>query len=193
MAEKGDDNMDVDMSNTKTTFDNLIILKELGNIINSVRNEDFLEIFPNSKFRRVKWIPMFNCLKEGTFDEMVEELSSMWEYEKMPEKLERPQLGDVKAQLRARDVANLRKQKALLESLTKEYEVRVNRLKKTISAKRGYIKVLQMEMQKYQKKNDDFIGKVNEKLENHASLVKIMVPDAVDIDDIVWTEKDMET
>lgn len=37
MSEKGDDIIDVDMSNMETTFDNLIILKELGNIVNLVR------------------------------------------------------------------------------------------------------------------------------------------------------------
>lgn len=104
----------------------------------------------------------------------------------------RPQLGDVRAQLRASDAANLRKQKTLLESLAKEYEVQVNRHKKILSAKRGYLKALQMEMQKYQKKNEDFIAKVNDKLENHANLVKIMIPDKVNIDDIAWTDKDME-
>lgn len=31
---------------------------------------------------------MFNCLKQGILDEMVQELSSMWEYENMPQKLE---------------------------------------------------------------------------------------------------------
>lgn len=104
----------------------------------------------------------------------------------------RPQLGDVKAQLRASDVANLQKQKTLLESLAKEYEVRVNRLKKMLSAKRGYLKALQMDIQKYQKKNDDFIAKVNDKFENHDNLVKIILPDKVDIDEVVWTDKDME-
>lgn len=31
---------------------------------------------------------MFNCLKQGIFDEMVQEITSMWEFENMPEKLE---------------------------------------------------------------------------------------------------------
>lgn len=52
------------------------------------RNEDFLETVPKAKLRRVKWMPMFNCLKQGILDEMVQELSAMWEYENMPEKLE---------------------------------------------------------------------------------------------------------
>lgn len=86
----------------------------------------------------------------------------------------------------------MQKQKTLLESLAKEYEVRVNRLKKMLSAKRGYLKALQMDIQKYQKKNDDFIAKVNDKFENHDNLVKIILPDKVDIDEVVWTDKDME-
>lgn len=51
------------------------------------RNEDFLETVPKAKLRRVKWMPMFNCLKQGILNEMVQELSSMWEYENMPHKL----------------------------------------------------------------------------------------------------------
>lgn len=31
---------------------------------------------------------MFNCLKQGILDEMTQELSSMWQYENMPQKLE---------------------------------------------------------------------------------------------------------
>lgn len=49
-----------------------------------------------------------------------------------------------------------------------------------------------MDIQKYQKKNDDFIAKVNDKFENHDNLVKIILPDKVDIDEVVWTDKDME-
>lgn len=104
----------------------------------------------------------------------------------------RPQLGDVKAQLKASDVANLRTQKSLLESLAKEYEARVIRLKKILSAKRGYLKALQMDIQKYQKKNEDFIEKLNDKFEKHDSLVKIILPDKVDIDEVEWKDKDME-
>lgn len=104
----------------------------------------------------------------------------------------RPQLGEVRVQLRASDAANLRKQKMLLESLAKEYEVRVNRLKKILSAKRGYLKALQMDIQKYQKKNEDLNAKVNDKLKNHDNLVKIILPVIVDIDTVAWTDKDME-
>lgn len=31
---------------------------------------------------------MFNCLKRGILDEMIQELSSMWQFENMQEKLE---------------------------------------------------------------------------------------------------------
>ncbi|XP_062529679.1 uncharacterized protein LOC101737498 isoform X3 [Bombyx mori] len=177
---------DVEMLNSEVPFDNLVILKEFGNIVNLVKDEDFLETVPKAKLRRVKWLPMFNCLKQGIFDEMVQEISNMWEYESMPEKLEilekqkekfndvgdckklwRPQLGDVKAQMKASDVQNLQNQKSLLESLAKEYEMRVNRLKNVISAKRGYLKALQLDLQKYQKKNEDFFSKISKKLECH--------------------------
>lgn len=104
----------------------------------------------------------------------------------------RPQLGDVKAQLKAHDGANLQKQKILLESLAKEYEMRVNRLKKTISAKRGYLKALQMDIQKYQKKNDDFISQINNKIENHSNLTKMIIPTKVDVDEIKWNVTDLE-
>ncbi|KAJ8720246.1 hypothetical protein PYW07_012289 [Mythimna separata] len=202
---------DVELNNSEITFDNFTILKEFGNIINLVRNEDFLETVPKAKLRRVKWMPMFNCLKQGILDEMVQELSSMWEYENMPQKLEilekqkekfmemetdkvlwRPQLAEVKAQLRASDVANLKKQKVLLESLAKEYETRVNRIKKILAAKRGYLKALQLDIQKYQRRNEDLILKINDKLENHHNLIKNTLVDKIDIEEIDWKEKDME-
>lgn len=31
---------------------------------------------------------MFNCLKQGILDEMIQELSAMWQYENMHEKIE---------------------------------------------------------------------------------------------------------
>ncbi|XP_049874825.1 uncharacterized protein LOC126372951 [Pectinophora gossypiella] len=211
MGEQVEDKSgEVNMSNREMVFDNLTILKELDNIANLVKCEDFLETVPKAKLRRVKWVPMFNCLKQGIFDEMVQELSSMWTYENMAlkqqilekqkEKFEtnagkiqwRPQLGDVKAQLKASDVANLRKQKVLLESLAKEYESRVNRLKNTLSAKRGYLKVLQMDIQKYQKKNEDFVSQINGKLENHEHLVSTIVPPRIDVEEIKWNETDLE-
>lgn len=52
------------------------------------RNEDFLETVPKAKLRRVKWVPMFNCLKQGILDEMIQELGAMWQYENMHEKIE---------------------------------------------------------------------------------------------------------
>ncbi|XP_028156493.1 GRIP domain-containing protein RUD3-like [Ostrinia furnacalis] len=212
MGEQMEDQAsDVEMNNSELAFDNLTILKEFSNIANLVKNEDFLETVPKAKLKRVKWVPMFNCLKQGILDEMIQELSAMWQYENMQEKIEtlekqkekyadtntdktlwRPQLGDVKAQLKASDVGNLQKQRALLESLAKEYESRANRLKKIVSAKRGYLKALQLDIQKYQKKNEDFIMKINEKIENHHNLTKIMLPIKQDVGEMNWIEKDLE-
>lgn len=201
---------DVEMLNSEVPFDNLVILKEFGNIVNLVKDEDFLETVPKAKLRRVKWLPMFNCLKQGIFDEMVQEISNMWEYESMPEKLEilekqkekfndvgdckklwRPQLGDVKAQMKASDVQNLQNQKSLLESLAKEYEMRVNRLKNVISAKRGYLKALQLDLQKYQKKNEDFFSKISKKLECHDTFVSDMGNNKINVEEESWTDKDL--
>ncbi|XP_004928275.2 uncharacterized protein LOC101737498 isoform X1 [Bombyx mori] len=201
---------DVEMLNSEVPFDNLVILKEFGNIVNLVKDEDFLETVPKAKLRRVKWLPMFNCLKQGIFDEMVQEISNMWEYESMPEKLEilekqkekfndvgdckklwRPQLGDVKAQMKASDVQNLQNQKSLLESLAKEYEMRVNRLKNVISAKRGYLKALQLDLQKYQKKNEDFFSKISKKLECHDTFVSDIINNKINVEEESWTDKDL--
>ncbi|XP_046967991.1 uncharacterized protein LOC124535722 [Vanessa cardui] len=212
MGENNDNQMDdTNISGAEVTFDNLTILKEFSNIANLVRNEDFLDTVPKAKLKRVKWVPMFNCLKQGIFDEMVQELSSMWEFENMPEKLEilekqkekfaeinpektvwRPKYNDVKSQLRASDVANLRKQKILLESLAKEYEARAGRLKKTVTAKRGYLKALQMDIQKYQKKNEEIITNIHEKMKNHGKLAELLVPNMVDVHDISWSQKELE-
>lgn len=104
----------------------------------------------------------------------------------------RPQLADVKAQLKASDVANLKKQKNLLESLAKEYEARVNRLKKILSAKRGYLKALQFDIQKYQRRNEDLILKIKDKFVNHHNLVKSILTDKINIEEINWKDKDME-
>lgn len=104
----------------------------------------------------------------------------------------RPQLNDVKAQLRAHDVADLQKQKVLLESLAKKYEARVNRLKKTLIAKRGYIKALQMDIQKYQKQNEDFLLQIRAKLENHKNLNKTFGPTKIDIENDEWIDTDSE-
>ncbi|CAH0727048.1 unnamed protein product, partial [Brenthis ino] len=210
MGEAEDQVNDATLSGPEVTFDNLTILKEFSNIANLVRNEDFLETVPKAKLRRVKWVPMFNCLKQGIFDEMVQEISSMWKFENMPEKLEilekqkekfseinpdnkawRPQ-HNVKSQLRASDVANLRKQKTLLESLAKEYEARANKLKKTVTAKRGYLKALQMDIQKYQKKNEEIVTQINEKLRNHEKLVDLIEPNKINIEDISWSQKNVD-
>ncbi|CAH2041400.1 unnamed protein product, partial [Iphiclides podalirius] len=198
------------MNNSEVTFDNFTILKEFSNIANLVRNEDFLETVPKAKLRRVKWVPMFNCLKRGILDEMIQELSAMWQFENMPEKLEilekqkekfaeinpdqpawRPQNYEIKTQLKAADMANLQKQKTLLESLAKEYEMRVNRLKKIIIAKRGYLKALQMDIHKYQKKSDEFVAKIGEKIENHKNLADLIVPVKTNIDNINWSRGEL--
>lgn len=94
----------------------------------------------------------------------------------------------MQAQLKAHDGANLQKQKDLLETLAKEYEIRVNRLKKTISAKRGYLKALQMDIQKYQKKNEDFTVQIINMLENQSNLIGMIIPTRVDLDEIKWHE-----
>lgn len=86
----------------------------------------------------------------------------------------------------------MQKQKTLLESFAKKYEVRVNQLKKILSAKRGYLKVLQMDIQKYQKKNEDFIAKIDDKFKNHDNLVRMILPNKIDIDTIAVIDKDME-
>ncbi|XP_047028553.1 uncharacterized protein LOC124636488 [Helicoverpa zea] len=204
----GENVENLEMNSSEINFDNLTILKEFGNIVNLVRNEDFLEIVPKAKLRRVKWMPMFNCLKQGILDEMVQELSAMWEYENMPLKLEildkqkekfmdmetdkvlwRPQLADVNAQLKASDVDNLKKQKVLLEATAKEYEARVNKLKKILTAKRGYLKALQLDIQKYQRRNEDLVLKINDKLEHHQNLIKS--DDRFDIE-TDWKDKDLE-
>ncbi|KAJ0176106.1 hypothetical protein K1T71_008280 [Dendrolimus kikuchii] len=212
MGEKvGDCIGDVDISNSEITFENLVILKEFGNIVNLVSNEDFLELVPKAKLR-VKWVPMFNCLKQAIYEEMVKEFSTMWKFENMSEKLEildkqkekfnelyesnitlwRPQVGDVKSQLVASDTVNLKKQKLLLEAQAKEYEARVNKLKKIIMAKRGYIKAMQMDIQKYQKKNEEFIFNMNNKFEDHRNLTKLMSSKQIDVEELSWTEKRLE-
>ncbi|XP_063365055.1 uncharacterized protein LOC134653588 [Cydia amplana] len=194
------------MNKSDVTFDNLIILKEFSNIVNHVSDEEFLETVPKAKMKRVKWVPMFNCLKQGILDEMIQEMNAMWASENLPQKLEilqkqqakyshidsnttlwRPQLGDVKSQLKAHDVANLRKQKKVLEGLAKEYETRVNKLKKILSAKRGYIKALKMDVAKYQKKNESTVSKISERLESHEQRIKIILPTKTDLE-INWAD-----
>lgn len=197
----------VDMNSSDMAFDNLTILKEFGNIANLVRDEDFLDTVPKAKLKRVKWLPMFNCLKQGILDDMVQELNAMWEEENMPEKIEivekqkvkyaecndekwRPQLGDIQSQLRAHEVANLQKQKKMLEILAKEYENRVNRLKKSVIARRGYLKAMLVDFQKYTKKSDDCIAKLGKKIDRHTDLAKTITSER-DIEEIDWSEKEM--
>lgn len=187
-------------------FDNLVILKEFSNIVNHVSDEEFLETVPKAKMKRVKWVPMFNCLKQGILDEMIQEMNAMWASENLPQKMEilqkqqakyshidsntklwRPQLGDVKSQLKAHDVANLRKQKKMLEGLAKDYEARVGRLKRILSAKRGYIKALKMDVAKYQKKNESTVSKISERLESHEQRIKIIMPTKSDLE-INWAD-----
>ncbi|CAG4952808.1 unnamed protein product [Colias eurytheme] len=209
MEDKICDNVNMDSNNI--TFDNMTILNELNNIANLVRNEDFLETVPNAKLKRLKWVPMFNYLKQYILDEMVQELGSMWDFENMSQKLEileqqkdkfskinpdkpvwRPQHLNIKDQLRAKDAANLRKQKASLESLAKEYELRVVKLKKKLTAKRCYFKALQMDIQKYEKKNEEIINKIAENIETHSNLIEIISPNTISIDNKVWSEKENE-
>ncbi|CAG4945533.1 unnamed protein product [Parnassius apollo] len=209
MGEVEDQINECNMSNSEVTFDNFTILKEFSNLANLVRDEDFLEIVPKAKIRRVKWVPMFDCLKQGILDGMIQEITLMWQFENMPEKLDileklrehfteinpdqkawRPQHNDVKMQLIAHDMVNLQKEKTLLESLAKEYEIRVNRRKKNITAKRGYLKALQMDINKYQKINDDFISKIGEKIENHKNLPEKLISVKTNFDDNNWCESD---
>ncbi|CAH2243953.1 uncharacterized protein LOC120631433 [Pararge aegeria] len=200
---------DTTMNNSVVTFDNFRILKEFSNIANLVRTEEFLETVP--KLRGVKWVQMFNCLKQDILSEMEQEISSMWEFENMPKKLEilekqkekyaeinpnksvwRPQNNDIKGQLKAFDVANLRKQKSLLLSLAQENESKANRLKKTVAAKRGYLKALQMDIQKYQKKSEQIMIKIHEKIENHEKLANYMLPNIVNVNDIHLTDSEVD-
>ncbi|XP_063538571.1 uncharacterized protein LOC134747850 [Cydia strobilella] len=198
------------MNKSDVTCDNLIILKEFSSIVNHVSDEEFLEAVPKAKMKRVKWVPMFNCLKQGILDEMIEEMNAMWTSEKFPQKLEilkkqrakyshinsnttlwRPQLGDVKSQLKAHDVANLQKQKKVLEGLAKEYEARGSRLRKILSAKRGYIKALKMDIAKYKRKNESNVSKISERLKSHEQRIKIIIPIKPDLE-INWADVEHE-
>ncbi|XP_061718042.1 uncharacterized protein LOC133525699 [Cydia pomonella] len=201
-----DQHVNESMNKSDVMFDNLVILKEFSNIVNHVSDEEFLETVPKAKMKRVKWVPMFNCLKQGILDEMIQEMNAMWASENLPQKMEilqkqkakyshidsntklwRPQLGDVKSQLKAHDVANLRKQKKMLEGLAKDYEARVGRLKRILSAKRGYIKALKMDVAKYQKKNESTVSKISERLESHEQRIKIIMPTKSDLE-INWAD-----
>lgn len=43
---------------------------------------------PKAKLKRVKWMLIFNFLKQGILDDMVQEMNELWKYENMPQKLE---------------------------------------------------------------------------------------------------------
>ncbi|KAL4718869.1 hypothetical protein ACJJTC_005083, partial [Scirpophaga incertulas] len=88
MGEQAEDFSDIEMNKSELTFDNLTIFKEFSNISNLVKDEEFLETVPKAKLKRVKWVPMFKCLKQGILDEMIQELSAMWQYENMHSKFE---------------------------------------------------------------------------------------------------------
>lgn len=79
-----------------------------------------------------------------------------------------------------------------MESLAKEYEVRTSKLKKTVTAKRGYLKALQMDIQKYQKKNEEIVTQINEKLRNHEKLVDLIEPNKINIEDLSWSQKNVD-
>lgn len=49
-----------------------------------------------------------------------------------------------------------------------------------------------MDIQKYQKKNEDFIAKIDDKFKNHDNLVRMILPNKIDIDTIAVINKDME-
>ncbi|KPJ20057.1 hypothetical protein RR48_07522 [Papilio machaon] len=197
------------MNNSEVTFDNFTILKELSNIANLVKDEDFLQTVPKAKLKRVKWVPMFNYLKQGIFDEMIQELSTMWQYENMTKKLQilelqkekfsvlnpdkeawRPKSNNIVNQLKAAEMVNLKQQKTWLESLAKEYDARINRLKRVITAKRGYLKAMEMDISKYQNKSDELVDKCREKVENHKNLVDLIVPVRNNVDDGSWSTEE---
>lgn len=70
--------------------------------------------------------------------------------------------------------------------------MRASKLKKTVSAKRGYLKALQMDIQKYQKKNDEIVTQVIDKIKNHEKLVDLIEPNKMNIEDINWAQKNLD-
>lgn len=58
-----------------------------------------------------------------------------------------------------------------------------------MTAKRGYLKALQMDIQKYQKKNEDIVANIHNKISNHGKLAEIMLPNMIRVDEINWSEK----
>lgn len=82
----------------------------------------------------------------------------------------RPQHSSVKNQLRALDAALLKNQKALLESLLKDYDDKVNKVKKTVQAKRQYLKAITLDIKKYEKIVEEVMSKICDKIEGHTVL-----------------------
>ncbi|XP_050677532.1 uncharacterized protein LOC126974140 [Leptidea sinapis] len=202
-----------DTVNSVITFDNLTILKEFSNIADLVRDEDFLKTVPKSKVNRIKWVPMFKILKQDILNEMVQEISTMWEYHDMPKQLDilenqrekfavknpynkslwRPLSTNINNSLKSAEVAILRKQKNVLESLAKEYEERVTKHKKTLAAKRSFLKCLQMDIQKYQKKNEQLLSNICAIIDNHKNFSRSKnIFDENDIDNHVWSDIELQ-
>ncbi|XP_047507997.1 uncharacterized protein LOC125051603 [Pieris napi] len=202
---------DGDASVFQSTFDNLFILREFSNISSSLSDEEFLATVPKEKIESVRWISVFRCIKQDILDMMVREMNKMWSTEDMRQKLEiletqrekyaeinphnsawRPQHDSVKNQLRALDAGILRNQKALLESLLKDYDEKVNKLQKTVQAKRQYLKAVTMDIQKYEKNVEEVMSKICEKIQTHTALGEEIIPK---FDNDVWlsnTQKDVE-
>ncbi|CAH4034627.1 uncharacterized protein LOC123712707 [Pieris brassicae] len=200
-----------DASVFQSTFDNLFILREFSNISSSLSDEEFLATVPKEKIESVRWISVFRCIKQDILDMMVREMNKMWTTEDMRQKLEiletqrekyaeihphnsawRPQHDSVKNQLRALDAGILRNQKALLESLLNEYDEKVNKLQKTVQAKRQYLKAVTMDIQKYEKNVEEVMSKICEKIQTHSALGEEIIPK---FDNDVWlskTQKDVE-
>lgn len=106
----------------------------------------------------------------------------------------RPQHDSVKNQLRTLDAGILRNQKAMLESLLKEYDDKVTKLKKTVQAKRQYLKAITMDIQKYEKNVEEVMSQLCEKIQAHTA-EKLGEEITPKIDNDVWfskTQKDVE-
>lgn len=49
-----------------------------------------------------------------------------------------------------------------------------------------------MDIQKYQKKNEDFVLQIHAKIENHKNFTKTFVPTRIDIENVKWNDADLE-
>lgn len=49
-----------------------------------------------------------------------------------------------------------------------------------------------MDIQKYQKKNEEFVLQIHAKIENHKNLTKTFIPAKIDIENVKWFDADME-